>query len=307
MQVIHVIPGHIERGVAQYDVVDDTQNGHFESPPTKTATLFQPEIRIPKHEPIKLGKLELKALATESSEYRRMTFVYKDFSGLKHVDQLAPASHENTFYTRRLQSADFSNFSSKSSQQKTALQALGQVFDADDDRSKTAVIKESLRITALATSRLPLVSPMEPLIYDNWKIPAGTPISMTIRDILLDPTIFVNPNAFAPERWLSDNPNLQRMNQAYVPFGRGTRICVGIKYVLSLPPPYLKMDPSVLSTYQYPSEPKIQCSAPRFELQLYDTIRERDIDTARDFFIAETSPESPGVRAKVVKAKGSAK
>lgn len=85
---------------------------------------------------------------------------------------------------------------------------------------------------------------------------------MTIRDILLDPTIFVNPNAFAPERWLSDNPNLQRMNQAYVPFGRGTRICVGIKYVLSLPPPYLKMDPSVLSTYQYPSEPKIQCSAP---------------------------------------------
>lgn len=51
----------------------------------------------------------------------------------------------------------------------------------------------------------------------------------------------------------------------------------------------------------------IACLFQRFELQLYDTIRERDIDTARDFFIAETSPESPGVRAKVVKAKGSAK
>lgn len=100
MQVIHVIPGHIERGVAQYDVVDDTQNGHFESPPTKTATLFQPEIRIPKHEPIKLGKLELKALATESSEYRRMTFVYKVLLPDGSIDQIAPGLLSNQVLAR---------------------------------------------------------------------------------------------------------------------------------------------------------------------------------------------------------------
>lgn len=36
---------------------------------------------------------------------------------------------------------------------------------------QTAVIKESLRITALVTSRLPLVSPQEPLRYGDWDIP----------------------------------------------------------------------------------------------------------------------------------------
>ncbi|KAI4251245.1 MAG: hypothetical protein LQ352_004970 [Teloschistes flavicans] len=37
----------------------------------------------------------------------------------------------------------------------------------------TAVVKESLRITALVTSRTPLVSPFEQLEYSKWQIPAG--------------------------------------------------------------------------------------------------------------------------------------
>ena len=41
---------------------------------------------------------------------------------------------------------------------------------------QTAVIKESLRITALVTSRLPLVSPQEHLEYGEWNIPAGVRI-----------------------------------------------------------------------------------------------------------------------------------
>ena len=52
---------------------------------------------------------------------------------------------------------------------------------------------------------------------------------MTLRDILLDPSIFVNPYTFSPERWLPDAPDLERINQAYVPFGRGSRMCVGMK------------------------------------------------------------------------------
>lgn len=52
---------------------------------------------------------------------------------------------------------------------------------------------------------------------------------MAIRDVLLDPSIFVKPMAFEPGRWLSDNPDLQRINEAYVPFGKGSRICVGLK------------------------------------------------------------------------------
>lgn len=39
----------------------------------------------------------------------------------------------------------------------------------------------------------------------------------------------------------------------------------------------------------------------RFELELYDTIRERDIDIVRDCFLGEPHPDSVGVRVKVVK------
>lgn len=37
---------------------------------------------------------------------------------------------------------------------------------------QTAVIKESLRLTRLVSSRSPLISPDEPLHYDTWTIPA---------------------------------------------------------------------------------------------------------------------------------------
>ncbi|KAL8995633.1 MAG: hypothetical protein Q9169_004676 [Polycauliona sp. 2 TL-2023] len=93
----------------------------------------------------------------------------------------------------------------------------------------TAVVKESLRIAAVVSSRLPVVSPKDPLIYGEWEIPAGTPVSMTLRDALLDPAIFPNPMDFMPERWLSENPDLHRLNQAYVPFSRGSRMCLGLK------------------------------------------------------------------------------
>ena len=37
----------------------------------------------------------------------------------------------------------------------------------------------------------------------------------------------------------------------------------------------------------------------RFELELYDTNKERDIDSTRDYFIGEPSKHSQGVRVKV--------
>jgi cytochrome P450 len=39
----------------------------------------------------------------------------------------------------------------------------------------------------------------------------------------------------------------------------------------------------------------------RFEFELFETTREKEIDTARDCFLAETEPGSVGVRVKVVK------
>lgn len=41
----------------------------------------------------------------------------------------------------------------------------------------------------------------------------------------------------------------------------------------------------------------------QFDFELFETIRERDIDAVRDCFIAESSPQSPGVRVKVMRTK----
>ena len=42
----------------------------------------------------------------------------------------------------------------------------------------------------------------------------------------------------------------------------------------------------------------IACLFRRFDLQLYDTTWERDVDTVRDCFVAERSPMSLGIRVK---------
>lgn len=90
-------------------------------------------------------------------------------------------------------------------------------------------MKETLRLGALLTTRLPLIDPYESLRYGEWYIPPGTPVSMSQRDVLHDPTIFSEPNTFNPSRWLPNNPELQRLNQHFYPFGRGERMCVGWK------------------------------------------------------------------------------
>ncbi len=52
---------------------------------------------------------------------------------------------------------------------------------------------------------------------------------MTPRDVLLDPAVEDEPLKFCPARWLPENPNLERMSQAYVPFSRGSRMCIGMQ------------------------------------------------------------------------------
>ena len=57
---------------------------------------------------------------------------------------------------------------------------------------------------------------------------------MTHRDILFDPSYFPEPSEFLPERWLSSNPGLARIERVFVPYGRGPRMCIGMRYVILL-------------------------------------------------------------------------
>jgi len=145
----------------------------------------------------------------------------------------------------------------------------------------TAVIKETLRVNSLVASRFPLVSPKEPLRYQDWVIPAGTPVSMTLRDILNDPEVYQDCRTFNPYRWFEeDKEKLHRLNYNFVPFGRGSRMCLGVN--LAWAELYIVL----------------ACVFRRKNFALHDTIRARDIEIVRDCFIGEVDRSSPGIRIK---------
>ena len=90
MRTIHVVPGHIERGTAQYDFVDDLRFDERLPAIIESVTLTKAETAIPKHEPIRLGKFEIKSLATDSSEYRHLGFGYKVLLPNGSIAQIGP-------------------------------------------------------------------------------------------------------------------------------------------------------------------------------------------------------------------------
>ncbi|KAI0442667.1 cytochrome P450 [Xylaria telfairii] len=143
----------------------------------------------------------------------------------------------------------------------------------------TAVIKEALRISTI-TARLTRVAPEETLQYKDWVIPPGTAVSMTLREISFDPEIFPSPMEFRPERWLPSNPNLDRCNQHLVAFSKGTRMCLGLNLANA------EMYIAIASLFR------------QRDFELHDTIRERDVDFTRDFFVGETSAAGKGMRVK---------
>ena len=95
----------------------------------------------------------------------------------------------------------------------------------------TACIQEGIRLSYGVSARNPRVSPVAPMQYKEWSIPAGTPVSMTTVDVHHDERFFPDSRSFIPERWL-DNPKTAdggSLGRYLVAFGRGPRSCLGIK------------------------------------------------------------------------------
>lgn len=75
------------------------------------------------------------------------------------------------------------------------------------------------------------VAPEDDLSCSGWIIPRGTAVSMTNHWMHLDPTVFPDPHAFKPERWLGDPEMMRVMHEYCVPFSKGSRGCMAKKYV----------------------------------------------------------------------------
>ena len=91
-----------------------------------------------------------------------------------------------------------------------------------------ACINEGLRLASPVSGRLPRIDPNSPITYDDHTLPAGTVISMSLRDILYDPSIYPDPRSFNPDRWLEDSDRARKLKERFlVPFGKGPRSCIG--------------------------------------------------------------------------------
>jgi cytochrome P450 len=92
-----------------------------------------------------------------------------------------------------------------------------------------AVMQEVLRVHPGIVSRMPRVSPQQPIVYTDkqrnatYILPPGTPTNMTCQIAHMNPDAFEDPYTFSPQRWL-DNPRLDR---GFIGFARGTRNCIG--------------------------------------------------------------------------------
>ncbi|KAJ9665693.1 hypothetical protein H2201_004177 [Coniosporium apollinis] len=73
----------------------------------------------------------------------------------------------------------------------------------------SSVVKEGLRLTIGAVSRLPRVNRTDYMRYKDWQIPPNTAVGMAALYVVKNPDVFHDPEAFIPER-------------------KGTRSCIGI-------------------------------------------------------------------------------
>lgn len=92
----------------------------------------------------------------------------------------------------------------------------------------TAVLMEAMRFSPALGTRLQRIAPDRDFIYNDWVIPAGTPVGMTTLFMHMDEKLYPDPTTFQPERWM-DPEARKRTEKVYAPFSRGTRICIGMQ------------------------------------------------------------------------------
>ena len=92
-----------------------------------------------------------------------------------------------------------------------------RAFCADPDGLKKGVVAEGLRYQPIV-SGIPRVA-IEDMDIDGYRIPAGTPIAVSLLSALRDPEVYADPETFDITR--TDHPRWHPI------FGGGAHRCVG--------------------------------------------------------------------------------
>ncbi|KAF7929088.1 hypothetical protein EAE99_004832 [Botrytis elliptica] len=154
----------------------------------------------------------------------------------------------------------------------------------------SAVIEEGNRLSFGVTARTARIA-HEQLTYTpsshvkstinkgkSYKIPAGTPISITTLSAHTAETVFPDPFVFDPERWLGDEGRERRKYQ--MAFGKGGRICIGIELARA----ELYLVTAALVT--------------RLDMKLFET-DESDVAFIHGYQVAMPKMDSKGLRVTV--------
>ena len=131
----------------------------------------------------------------------------------------------------------------------------------------------------MLTSFRQRIFPDRPLQYKDVTFPPSTPTSMSAVHIHDNEHIFPNPYKFDPSRWLGPNPPFRFL----ITWSKGSRQCPGFELSKA----------EILTT--------LGTMLTRFgrDMELYDCVRVRDIDTVYDVFNPLPSRDSNGLMVKI--------
>ncbi|KAK2591845.1 hypothetical protein QQS21_010454 [Conoideocrella luteorostrata] len=108
------------------------------------------------------------------------------------------------------------------------IQTLPEGFTDHDLRELPLLnqtIEETLRLYSSVPAALPREVPPGGADIGGYWLKAGTSVGTQSYTLHRDPNIFPEPYEFDPKRW--ENPT-KAMTEAFMPFGRGPRICIGL-------------------------------------------------------------------------------
>lgn len=91
-----------------------------------------------------------------------------------------------------------------------------------------AVLDEALRLYPPAWVITRMTA--QPVSVGGYRLEPGTLVLISTYALHRDPTLWKDPDVFAPQRWLE--PQAERSRWSYVPFGAGTRQCIGKDFAL---------------------------------------------------------------------------
>jgi cytochrome P450 family 135 len=104
---------------------------------------------------------------------------------------------------------------------------LGRLRDevaVGEDAYLTATIQETLRLRPVISIVIRRLT--EAVELGGYALPAGAAVVPAIHLVHRDPTIYPEPDAFRPERFLAEPPG----TYTWIPFGGGVRRCLGAAF-----------------------------------------------------------------------------